>query len=113
MINFTISFPGEYIFIELAPDFEITPGSLENLWLETAFACEKYNCRHVLCVSTTIRRKMSFTDAFISAQKISSFVPLLRLAIVVDNYREDEKTRFFKQSAENRGAQVEFFSGRE
>ncbi len=108
--GFTIEFTGTYIHIIHAPDYVISPESLDMLWKKLAEACEEHGCLRAFAEGPAPKRDMKAMDAFESGVQAAVAISGLMLACCLEGYEGDKTTDLFKDVAYNRGAHVEFFS---
>ncbi len=111
--DYLITFRGDYIHFQLAPDFMITLKNVLKLYQLVNSACRQYNCNRVLAEGGASGRKMSMSDAFESGSQVALSVTGLVMAICLKGYKTDEVTTFYKTVARNRGARIEFFHNRD
>lgn len=107
--DFEIDFRGSYIHVRLADNYEINAAGMEKMWLETAAACQKFNCNKVLSEGNIRSRKLKAWDAFSSGSQ-ASVIPGMRHACLFYNYQPDDMTEFFQTVTLNRGSYIEFFT---
>lgn len=98
-----------YLYLHLAPGFELTPESTTRLWTTVGEACRQHNLRHVLADGENVQRKLTPVQTYDHTSLAARLIPGLALACCFRGYQTDEQTEFMKVAAMNRGAQVEFF----
>jgi len=103
----------DYLHIELAPGYEITPGGMTELTLAIADIAGRQGQRRVLVEGTVARREMGTMDSFGQGSLMGSMLTGMSLACCLYGYAQDQQTRFFKDVAQNRGVRIEFFGERD
>ena len=102
----------EYLHVELAPGYEITPEGTTELVLALSDVCRRQGQRRVLIEGTVARRHMGTMDSFSFGSLLGSTLPGVSLAFCLYGFTPDEQTQFFKDVTQNRGVRIEFFSDR-
>lgn len=103
----------DYLHIELAPGYEITPAGMTELTLAIADVAGRQGQRRVLVEGTVARRSMGTMDSFSLGSLIGTMLTGVSVACCFYGYATDQQTQFFKDVSQNRGVRVEFFSDRE
>jgi hypothetical protein len=103
----------DYLHVELAPDYEITPDGTTQLIMAISDVCARQGQRRVLVEGTVSRRSMGTMDSFGLGSLVGSLLPGVSLACCFYGYAPDQQTQFFKDVSQNRGVRVEFFVQRE
>ena len=112
--EFTLSFNGDYIDIQLPANYEVTPESRQIFWAAIGEAHKKYNCCCVLAASPTPPiRDMKQSDSLRSALQAAKTSSELRVAFVFPDYQPDDTTEFFVNTAHKMGVRIEFFTERD
>jgi len=106
--DFTLEPRERYLYVHLAPGFEITPESMNRLWAAMSGACRERNLRRVLIEGDNVHRRMTPMESFDHAALASRLLPGLSVACCFRGYAQDEQTEFFRTAAMNRGVRVEF-----
>jgi hypothetical protein len=107
--GFTLEPREGYLYVHLAPGFEITPQNLAEFWAAITDACRQHGLLKVLAVGDDVRRKLTPTESFDAAALMARLLPGLSVGCCFRGYRTDEQTQFFRTAAVNRGVRVEFF----
>lgn len=111
--DFKLTPHAEYVHVQLAPEYEITPGGATALTMAISDACTQQGLRRVLVEGTIARRQMGMMDSFAQGSLAGTMLTGISLAYCFYGYAPDEQTAFFKDVAQNRGVRVEFFRERE
>lgn len=111
--DFTLTPHADYAHVQLAREYEITPGGSTALTRAISDACTRQGLRRVLIEGTIARRQMGTMDSFGLGSLAGSMLTGISLACCFYGYTPDEKTAFFKDVAQNRGVRIEFFNDRE
>lgn len=98
-----------YLYVHLAPGFEVNPESLTRLWTTVSQAGRQHNLRHVLADGENVQRKLTPIQTYDHASLVARLMPGLAVACCFRGYRVDEQTEFLKVAAMNRGVRIEFF----
>jgi len=106
--DYTITFRGHYVHVELAPGYEISPESNARQLPELVAFCKKHHCFKVLNTGKNPRRRMGTLDAYRSGLLLTSSGTHLKIACVWEDYVTDEITQFFENVSANRGVEVRF-----
>ncbi len=106
--DFTLEPRVGYLYVHLAPGFEMTPASMAALWTGMSKACREHELRRVLVEGEDVRRRLTPMESFDHAGLAARLLPGLSVACCFSGYRPDEQTEFFRTAAMNRGVRVEF-----
>jgi hypothetical protein len=87
-MGFTLEPRDGYLYVHLAPGFEMNPESMSGLWTGISAGCREHGMRKALA---------------------ARLVPGASVACCLRGFTPDEQTRFFRTAAMNRGVRVEFF----
>jgi hypothetical protein len=107
--GFTVEPRESYLYIHLAPGFEMTPEGMTRIWSSLSEACREHGLRRVLAEGDNVRRCLTAVESFDHAGLAARLVPGLSVACCFRGYVPDEQTRFFRTAAMNRGVRTEFF----
>ena len=107
--GFTLEPREGYLYLLLAPGFEMRPESLGSLWIAITDACREHGLRKVLAEGDNVQRRLTPMDSFDAAGLMARLLPGLSVACCFRGYTTDEQTQFFRTAAMNRGVRVEFF----
>ena len=110
--DFQTSLHADYIHVQLAPGYELTPEGNAELILAISDVCTRQGQRRVLVEGTVAARRMGTMDSFGSGSLAGSMLAGMSVACCFYGYRPDQQTQFFKDVANNRGVRVEFFTDR-
>jgi hypothetical protein len=110
--DFTLTPHAEYIHVELAPGYEITPDGTTQLTHAISDLCARQGQRRVLIEGTIARRVMGMMDSYGFGSLVGSMLTGTSLACCLYGYARDQQTQFFRDVAENRGVRIEFFDDR-
>jgi hypothetical protein len=102
----------DYIYVELAPGYEITPEGTTALTMAISNVRTRQGQRRVLIEGTIARRQMGTMDSFGLGALVGSMLTGVSLPCCFYGYTPDQQTQFFKDVAQNRGVRVEFFDNR-
>jgi hypothetical protein len=108
--DFQTSLHADYIHVQLAPGYELTPEGNAELILAISDVCARQGQRRVLIEGTVAARKMGTMDAFGAGSLAGSMLTGMAVACCFYGYHPDQQTQFFKDVAHNRGVRIEFFS---
>lgn len=111
--DFKTSLHEDYIHVELAPGYELTPEGNSELILAISDVCARQGQRRVLIEGTVAARRMGTMDSFGAGSLIGSMLTGTQVACCFYGYQPDQQTQFFKDVAHNRGVRIEFFGERE
>jgi len=111
--DFTTSLHADYIHVQLAPGYELTPEGNAELILAISDVCARQGQRRVLVEGTIASRKMGTMDSFGTGSLAGSMLTGMSIACCFYGYRPDQQTAFFKDVAHNRGVRIEFFTERD
>lgn len=111
--DFKLTLHPDYIHVELAPRYEITPEGTTELTLALSDVCARQSERRVLVEGRVERRHMGTMDSFSFGSLLGSLLPGVSLAFCLYGFTPDEQTQFFKDVTQNRGVRIEFFGSRE
>ena len=107
--DFTLEPREGYLYLHLAPGFEINHESMAKNWVALSDACRAHNLRRVLVEGENVRRRITTIDTFDHAGLAAKLMPGLSVACVFRGFVPDEQTQFFRTAAMNRGLRTEFF----
>jgi hypothetical protein len=107
--GFTVEPREGYLYMHLAPGFELTPESTTRFWTALSEACREHGLRKALAEGENVQRKLTPMEAFDIATLAGKLVPGLSIACCFRGYVPDEQSRFFRTAAMNRGVRLEFF----
>lgn len=108
-----MSLHADYLHVQLAPAYELTPEGNAELILAIADVCARQGQRRVLVEGAVAARRMGTMDSFGSGSLAGSMLTGISLACCFYGYQPDQQTQFFKDVAHNRGVRIEFFSDRD
>jgi len=100
---------GGYLYVHLAPGFEITPDSMAAIWTAISDAGRKQGIRHVLVEGDNVKRRLTTMQSFDNASLAARLMPGLVVAACFRGFVPDQQTQFFQVAALNRGVRTEFF----
>jgi hypothetical protein len=106
--DFTLEPREGYLYVHLAPGFEMTPESMARIWTAIGNACREHNLRRVLAEGDNVRRRLTPMESFDHAGLAARLMPGLSVACCFRGFKPDEQTQFFRTAAMNRGVRVEF-----
>ena len=78
-----------YLYLHLAPGFELTPESTTRLWTTVGEACRQHNLRHVLADGENVQRKLTPVQTYDHASLAARLIPGLKVACCFRGYRPD------------------------
>jgi hypothetical protein len=107
--GFTLEPREGYLYVHLAPGFEMTPDSMAGVWTALSEACRKHGLRRVLAEGENVRRKLTPMESFDHAGLVARLLPGLSVACCFRGFVPDDQTHFFRTAAMNRGVRTEFF----
>jgi hypothetical protein len=107
--DFSLEPRGGYLYVQLAPGFEMTPDSTSRVWVAICETCREKGFRRALAVGENVTRRLTPTEAFDIASLAGRLLPGLSVACVFHGYVPDEQSRFFQTAAVNQGVRMEFF----
>src|SRR5262245_3367732 len=108
--DFRLTPHADYIHVELAPGYEITPDGAAQLTASIADVRSRQGQRRVLIEGTVARRHMGTMDSFGFGSLLGSTLTGTSLACCLYGYAADQQTQFFRDVAQNRGVRIEFFT---
>ncbi len=108
--GFTLEPRDGYLYVQLAPGFEMTPDSTSRVWVAICETCREKGFRRALAVGENVTRRLTPTEASDIASLAGRLLPGLSVACVFHGYVPDEQSRFFQTAAVNRGVRMEFFA---
>jgi hypothetical protein len=111
--EFTLTPHADYLHVALAPGYEIHPQGATELMKSVSDVCTRQGHRRVLIEGTVATRRMATMDSFTIGALAGSMLAGVSLACCFYGYQPDEKSRFFRDVAQNRGVRVEFFGERD
>lgn len=106
--DFTLEPREGYLYLHLAPGFEMTPDSMARIWTSISSACREHNLRRVLAEGENVKRRLTPMESFDHAGLAARLMPGLSVACCFRGFMPDEQTQFFQTAAMNRGVRVEF-----
>lgn len=106
--DFTLEPRGRYLYVHLAPGFEMRPESMARFWTAISNTCREHNLRHVLVEGDNVQRRLTPMESFDHAGLAARLLPGLSVACCFRGFVPDEQTEFFRTAAMNRGVRVEF-----
>jgi hypothetical protein len=107
--GFTLEPREGYLYMQLAPGFEMTPQSLTDFWTALSEACRKHGLQRALVEGENVQRKLTPLESFDIAGLAARLAPGLTVACCLRGYVPDAQTQFFRTAAMNRGVRTEFF----
>ena len=107
--GFTVEPRESYLYIHLAPGFEMTPEGMTRIWSSLSEACREHGLRRVLAEGDNVRRCLTPVESFDCTGLAARLVPGLSVACCFRGYVPDEQTQIFRTAAMNRGVRTEFF----
>ena len=107
--DFTLEPRDGYLYVHLAPGFEITPASGERIWVAICEACRERGLRRALAEGDNVTRRLTPMESFDVAELAARLLPGLSVACVFRGYVPDEQSQFFRTAAMNRGVRIDFF----
>jgi len=111
--SFFISVHEGHLLVKLARDFVIAPEAVARQLRAIADAVKKHGIRKVLIEGRIAGREMGTMSAFDAGSLAADLLAGVSIAICLSDHVPDEKTQLFKDTAQNRGARIEFFSDRD
>ncbi len=107
--GFTLEPREGYLYVHLAPGFEMNPESMNRLWTGISEGCREHALHKVLAEGDDVRRKLTPMDSFDVASLAARLLPGVSVACCLRGFTPDEQTQFFRTAAMNRGVRAEFF----
>ncbi len=107
--GFSVEFRGEYVHVELLPEFEVTPDTQDEFWKEVRIACDTHGSRRVLVEGYVPSGDRDAAEVVDAGQRTAA-VPNLWLAFRLEGFVPDEKSELFEVVAATKGVRVKFFS---
>jgi hypothetical protein len=107
--GFTLEPREGYLYVQLAPGFEMTPESLKSFWTALSEACRKHGLWRALVEGENVQRKLTPMESFDAAGLAARLAPGLTVACCLRGFVPDAQTQFFRTAAMNRGVRTEFF----
>jgi hypothetical protein len=107
--GFTLEPRDGYLYVHLAPAFELAPDSTAKVWIALCEACRERGLRRALVEGDNVTRRLTPMEAFDIASLAARLLPGLSVACVFRGYQPDEQSEFFRTAAMNRGVRMEFF----
>jgi hypothetical protein len=107
--DFTLEPRDGYLYVQLEPDFEITPESAARVWVAICESCRERGLRRALAVGDNVRRRLTPMESFDVAELAARLLPGLSVACCFRGYVPDEQSLFFRTAAINRGVRIDFF----
>ena len=107
--DFSVEPRDGYLYVQLAPGFEMTPDSTSRVWTAICETCREKDFRRALAVGDNVTRRLTPTEASDIAGLAGRLLPGLSVACVFHGYVPDEQSRLFQAAAVNRGVRMEFF----
>lgn len=107
--DFSLEPRGGYLYVQLAPGFEMTPDSTSRVWVAICETCREKGFRRALAVGENVTRRLTPAEASDIASLAGRLLPGLSVACVFHGYVPDEQSQFFQTAAVNRGVRMEFF----
>jgi hypothetical protein len=98
-----------YLYVQLTPGFEMTPESMNIVWVALCEACRERGLRRALVEGDNVTRRLTPMEAFDIASLAARLLPGLSVACIFRGYIPDEQSEFFRTAAMNRGVRMEFF----
>ena len=109
--NFNVEFRGDYIRVELGPEFRVTAENQDEFWRALKAACAEHDSKRVL-VEGFVPSGERETAEVIDAGKRAAAVPDLWLAFHLEGFVPNERSELFEVIARSSGVRVKFFSER-
>ena len=107
--GFTLEPRDGYLYVSLDPGFEMTPPSMTSVWTAICETCRELGLSRALAEGDGVVRRLTPMESFDIAELAARLLPGLSLACVFRGYVPDEQSRFFQDTAKNRGVRMEFF----
>jgi hypothetical protein len=107
--GFTLEPRDGYLYVHLAPGFELTPESTATVWIATCEACRERGLSRALAEGDGVTRRLTPMESFDIAGLAARLLPGLSMACVFRGYVPDAQSAFFRTAALNRGVRMEFF----
>jgi len=107
--GFTLEPRDGYLYVHLAPGFEMTPESTAAVWIATCEACRERGLSRALAEGDAVTRRLTPMESFDIAGLAARLLPGLSMACVFRGYVPDAQSAFFRTAALNRGVRMEFF----
>jgi hypothetical protein len=107
--GFTLEPREGYLYLHLAPGFNLTPESTTRIWTSLSEGCRTHGLRRVLMEGEDVQRRLTPMESFDTAGLAARLVPGISVACCFRGYVTDEQSEFFRTAAMNRGVRVEFF----
>jgi hypothetical protein len=111
--EFKLTPQADHVHVALAPGYELRLDGVTELMKSLSDVCARQGQRRVLIEGTIAARHMATMDFFTIGTLAGSMLAGVSLACCFYGYQLDDKLRFFKDVAQNRGVRVEFFSERD
>ncbi len=108
-LKFTLEPREGYLYVHLAPGFEMTADSLARVWIAISDASREHNLRRVLAEGDNVQRRLTTMESFDHAGLAARLMPGLSVACCFRGFVPDQQTAFFQTAAMNRGVRTEFF----
>ncbi len=110
--DFILEFREDHIYVELGPDYEITPDTQDEFWRQLREACESHDSRRVIVEGFVPKGERNAVEVA-EAGKRTGAIPNLWLAFRLKNFTPNEKSELFEAVAASKGVRVKFFSDSE
>jgi hypothetical protein len=107
--GFTLEPRDGYLYVQLAPGFEMDLESTSRVWVAICEACRERGLRRALLEGEGVTRRMMPIEAFDVADLAARLLPGLSVACIFRGYVPDSQSQFFRTAAMNRGVRMEFF----
>ncbi len=98
-----------YLYVQLEPGFEMTPGNMTRMWLDISETCRELGVLKVLAEGDSVVRRMTPTEASDFVGHLSRLLPGLAVACCFRGYVPDTQTELVRTAAMSRGMRTEFF----
>ncbi|HKY00630.1 MAG TPA: hypothetical protein VJL86_13020 [Steroidobacteraceae bacterium] len=107
--GFTLEPREGYLYVQLAPGFEMTPDATTRVWTAICETCRELNLRRALAEGDNVTRRLTHMEAFDIAGLAGRLLPGLSVACVLRGYVPDSQSEFFQTVALSRGVRMQFF----
>ena len=78
--DFTLEPREGYLYLHLAPGFEMTPDGMARIWTSISSACREHNLRRVLAEGENVKRRLTPMESFDHAGLAARLMPGLSVA---------------------------------
>jgi hypothetical protein len=110
--DMAVTFRGDYVHVELSPEYKVDPERRGELWGMLEKICRDHDCRRILVEGFIPSDELPPMDVIDSGQYAAT-IPNAWIAFHFENFVPNEQSELFEVIAASKGVRVKHFADRE